>query len=222
MKSWFSLDSDDVAFTTPLPWSYLPNLNASLHYFLSGVPNAISQTRETAFEDLQELSPTVTLTNPNAFEYIYEDAVNEMSQLPEVSREVFDWALSIGREYRAAGAEISQELSQAYTRADLTFFSRIRGKLGGRLRRFYSVGAPLAGPDIEFAEAVGLLPLNTYNLTEAGGFPTTSRPDSRRDGSCGQVAAGYEVCIGEDSEVLIRGDMVMREYWQNPAATAAC
>jgi long-chain acyl-CoA synthetase len=220
MKSWFSLDDDDVAFTTPLPWSYLPNLNASLYYFLSGAPNALTQTRETAFEDLQEISPTVTLTNPNAFEFIYEDAINEMSQLPEVSREVFDWALSIGREYRAAGPEVPPELSQAYTRADLTFFSRIRGKLGGRLRRFYSVGAPLAGPDIEFAEAVGLLPLNVYALTGAGGFPAASRPDARRDGSCGQTVAGYEIRIAEDGEVLVRGNTVMREYWQNPAATA--
>lgn len=219
MAEWFTLDEDDLAFTTPLPWSYVPNLNASLHYFLSGVANALAQSSETSFEDLQQISPTVTLTNPNAFQYIYEQVVAEMSWLPDASREVFNWALGISKEYRAAGLKASEELREAYTRADLTFFSRVRGELGGRLQRFYSVGAPLPQPSLEFAEAVGLLVLNLYNLTESGGFPAVSRPEARRDGSCGQAAPGFQIRIAGDGEVLVQGETVMRQYWRHPAET---
>ena len=219
MAEWFILDEDDFAFTTPLPWSYVPNLYASLHYFLSGVGNALIQSEETSFEDLQQISPTVTLTNPNAIEYIYHRVVEEMSQLPEASREVFDWALAIGKEYRAAGPAASKELREGYARADLTFFSQIRGRMGGRFQRFYSAGAPLPVEGVEFAETIGLQPLDIYFKTEAGGFPAITRLQGRRAGSCGQVAPGFQVRIAEDGEVLLRSRTMMREYWRRPEET---
>jgi long-chain acyl-CoA synthetase len=220
MAEWLTLDDEDVAFTNPLPWSYIPNLNASLHYFVSGVANALAQSDETSFEDLQQISPTLTLTTPNAFDFIYSKVFEEIDQLPESSREIFDWALTIGREYRLAGSAASKELHREYARADLTFFSQIRGKMGGRLERFYTVGAPLTQQALEFAETIGLLPLNTYSVTEAGGFPAVSRRQARRDDSCGRVAPGFEISIAPDGEVLVRGETVMREYWRRPADTA--
>ena len=219
MAAWFTLADDDVAFTTPLPWSYFPNLSVSLHYFMCGVANALASGRETSFDELHQISPTVTLTTPNAFEYIYHQIIEDMSTMPDASREVFEWALTIGKEYRTAGGQVSEGLQRAYNQANLTFFSRIRGKLGGRLRRFYSVGAPPSKRGVDFAEAVGLLPLNVYSLTEAGGFPAGISPDTSRPGSCGQVAPGFEIRIASDGEILVRGQSVMREYWRHPVAT---
>jgi long-chain acyl-CoA synthetase len=100
MADWFPLTEDDLAFTTPLPFSYPPNLNASLHYFLAGVANALAESDQTSFEDLQQISPTVTLTNPYAFEYIYQQVIAKLNRQPEPNREIFQWALAIGREYR--------------------------------------------------------------------------------------------------------------------------
>jgi long-chain acyl-CoA synthetase len=218
MVDWFPLNQDDLAFTTPLPFSYIPNLDAALHYFLSGVANALAGSTQTSFEDLQQLSPTVTLVTPNAFEYIYQQVISELNRLSASNREIFHWALAISREYRAAGSAASKKLREEYARADMTFFSQIRGMLGGRLYRFYSVGAPLPPQGVEFAEAIGLRPLNVYSLTEAGGFPAASRPDSFRPGSCGQVLPGFEIRIAEDRELLLRGQTVARHYWRQPSS----
>ncbi|HXF64178.1 MAG TPA: AMP-binding protein [Caldilineaceae bacterium] len=214
MAEWFPLDEDDIGFTTPQQWTDLPNLQATLRYFLSGVANALSEGEETNFEDLQHISPTVTLTSPYAFEYIYLRVMAEMEQMPRSSQEVFQWALAVGKEYHAAGLSASAELRESYRRADMTFFSNIRGAMGGRLRRLYSAGAPLPSHWVDFAEAIGLLPINVYSVTKAGGFPAASRPGGRRTGSCGRIAPGFQIRIADDGEVLVRGDTVTRGYWR--------
>jgi long-chain acyl-CoA synthetase len=218
LAEWFTLSEDDVAFTFA-PWSYQPSLDVSLHYFLSGVTNVVAESRQATFDNLQQTSPTLGLATPYTLEQVYLLIIDKISQLPESSREAFHWALATSREYHAAGLAASKELREQYARGDMTFFSQIRGWMGGRLRHLYSVGAPLPQELAEFLEAIGLLALDTYNVVEAGGFPTISRPGSGRARSCGQVAPGFQLRIAEDDEVLIRGETVMREYWGRPEET---
>ena len=218
LADWFALNEDDLAFTFA-PWSYMPSLDASLHYFLSGMTNVVAESRQATFDNLQQASPTLGLVTPYTLEEFYHLIIDKISQLPEFSRETFYWALATSREYHSAGLTASQELREQYARADMTFFSQIRGWMGGRLRCLYSVGAPLSQELAQFLEAIGLLALDSYNVIEAGGFPATNRADQRRANSCGQVAAGFQIRIAEDGEVLVRGETVMREYWRRPEET---
>lgn len=215
IAEWFVLDENDLAFTL-VNWGYFPSLVATLNYFLSGIANALAESMEKVFENLQETSPTVIMTIPSGFEFIHSRVMTEINQLPESRRKVFQWALATGKEFRTRGLAASEELRERYARADMTFFNPIRAMMGGRLRRIYSAGAPLSQELFDFAEAIGLLPLNIYGTYEAGGFPAVSRPNARRPGSCGQVGPGFQVRIADDGEVLLRGDTVTREYWQEP------
>lgn len=218
IAEWFRLGEDDLAFTFG-PWSYMPSLDATLHFFLSGVTSIVAESRQATYENLQQTSPTLGLLAPYALERFYHMIMDKISQLPESSRDVFFWALATSRDYYTAGVTASQELREQYARADMTFFSQIRGWVGGRLRVLYSVGAPLPQELVEFLEAIGLVVLNIYNITEAGGFPTVSHPDARRANSCGRVEPGFQIRIAEDGEVLVRGATVMREYWHRPEET---
>jgi long-chain acyl-CoA synthetase len=219
MGKWFTLSDDDVAFTM-LPWSTPPSLAAALHYFLAGVPNALADDNEQVFESMQQVSPTVMLDIPYTWERLYEGYMSWVAEQPSSSQEVFKWAVSKAKEYRAAGADASPRLRQEYARADMTFFSEFRGRIGGRMRRLYSAGASLPQELVEFFEAVGLPMFNVYSLTEAGGFPTVSRPGESKPNSCGKVAPGFEVRLAEDGEVMVRGETRMRRYWQKPEATS--
>ncbi len=218
LGEWMSFDRDDQAFTV-LPWTYPPSLLFALRCLVSGLPNVLSGSRSRAFDDLRQASPTLAMVTPYGLERFYNRVMSGLSELPRSRRDVFRWALSIGRQYRAAGAAGPAELREGYARADRTFFSQIRAELGGRLRRVYSVGAPLPSHVAEFAEAIGIEPLSLYSLTEAGGFPAISLPGNRRAGACGRVGAGYQIRIAGDGEVLVRGDTVMREYWRRPEET---
>ncbi len=212
LPEWFGLDEEDLAFTV-VPWTYHTSLYVAMHYFLSGVCNVLAENDKTALENMEQTSPTVTLNMPFFLERLYENILANVSQMPESSREVFHWAVGKGREFHAAGSNASEELREKYSQADLTFFTRFRGQMGGRMRRFYSVGAPLSENLADFFEAIGLPVLNLYSVTEAGGFPAINRLADRRLGSCGRVASGFEICIAGDGEVLVRGDTMMVEYW---------
>ena len=215
ISEWLVFDKDELAFTIR-PWSEAGSLMISQHYFLSGIANALSENPETAPEDMQQTSPTVMLTVPYGSELFYKAYTAQLAKQPEASQEVFRWALAKGKEYLAAGLAASPKLRQEYARADLTFFSQIRGEMGGRMRRSYSTGASLSQEIVEFFEVVGVSILNVYSLTEAGGFPAVSRPNAHRPGSCGQVAPGFQIRIADDGEVLVKGKTVIREYWRRP------
>lgn len=215
VSEWFTLDEFDLGFTT-LGWSSFPSLAAALRYILSGTGNALAGGVETVFEDLQQTSPTVTMTSPFALENIYRRVMDELGQMPESRRKIFKWALALGRQYRSAESTASKELRERYTRADMVFFGRMRAILGGRLNRIYCSGAHLSRELAGFAEAIGLQPLNVYSVVEAGGFPAVSSPYARRSGSCGQVSPGYQIRISDDGEVLVRGETVTDSYWNPP------
>jgi long-chain acyl-CoA synthetase len=218
MAEWFMLDTDDLAYTI-LSWGSPQSLNASLYYLLSGITNVLAEDPSTVEQDLQQTSPTMTLNTPYFFERTYEEIMQDVSNMPHASQEVFRWAVAKGRELQEAGSAAAKELRERYLRADLTFFNRIRGRVGGRLRRLYSVGAPLTPELCDFFEVIGLVPLNVYSVTEAGGFPAASRLTARKRGSCGQTAAGFQISIAEDGEVLVKGPTVMQGYWQRPDDT---
>jgi len=216
VSRWFTLDEYDIGFTT-LNWSFYPSLIAALHYLMSGIGNALAERIDTIFDDLQQTSPTVTMTSPYAFERIYKRIMQELNLMPESKRKVFEWALTLGKQYRASESTASKELRESYTRTDMAIFGQMRAILGGRLHRIYSAGANLSKELIGFAEAIGLLPLSVYGIVEAGGFPTVSRPFARRTGSCGQVAPGFQIRISDEGEVLVRGKTVITRYGINSA-----
>ncbi|MEO6088519.1 MAG: FadD3 family acyl-CoA ligase [Umezawaea sp.] len=65
--------------------------------------------------------------------------------------------------------------------------------------------------------------LTAYGLTEAV-VATMCRPSDDADtvaGTCGAPAAGFELRLGEQDEVLLRGPNVMLGYLDDPEATAA-
>ena len=215
---WLPFDEDELAFTIR-PWSEASSLTISQHYFLSGITNVLSENPETVPEELQQTSPTVMFTVPYGSELFYKAYMGRLAKQSEADQEVFRWALSKGKEYRAAGSAVSPELRQEYARADMTFFSQIRGELGGRMRRSYSTGA-LLNPEIaEFFEVVGVSIPNIYNIPEVAGFPAVSRLGESHPDAFGKVASGFQIRIAEDGEVLIKGETVMREFWQRPEET---
>lgn len=65
--------------------------------------------------------------------------------------------------------------------------------------------------------------LTAYGLSEASGFVSTCVPgddDVTVATTCGRAYPGMELRLGENDELLVRGDMVMAGYLDDPAATA--
>ena len=216
LSEWFNLEESDRGFSL-VNWSNFISLFAALNYFKSGVVNVLAENTESVFDNLRETSPSVAMTIPLAFEKIYKRVIDEFNLHTESRRKIFEWALSVSKEYKQAGSNVSEDLARQYARADKTFFSRIRAMTGGNLKRIYSAGASLSREIAEFSEAIGFTVLNIYSYLETGGFPAVSTPESRRMGSCGTIAPGFQIRIADDGEIFVRTDTISESYWNKSA-----
>jgi long-chain acyl-CoA synthetase len=107
-------------------------------------------------------------------------------------------------------------------------FAKVHRTLGSRMRLLVTGGSkfdPAIGRDLY---GLGFTILNAYGLTETSGGATIMRPADGFTTSVGQPFPGVEIRIARDDaapgaadgEILIRGPIVMREYFNRPDATA--
>lgn len=102
--------------------------------------------------------------------------------------------------------------------ADRIVFSKIRERLGGRIRIAASGAAPLGRDLAEFFAAIGMPLIEGYGLTETGVvcFNPLDRP---KPGSIGTALPGVELRLAKDGELLVRTPCLFSGYYNDEAAT---
>jgi long-chain acyl-CoA synthetase len=172
---------------------------------------------------LGAVRPTVFPSVPRVYEKIHTAVVAKLDEETGAKKRVADWALRIGREVsalRRAGKPVPALLGAKHKLADRLVYSKIKERLGGRLRTAISGGAPLAQDIAEFFHSLDILLLEGYGLTECTTAATTSTHDAFRFGTVGKALPGFELKLAEDGELLIRSDTVFAGYYKEPEATA--
>jgi len=173
-------------------------------------------------EALEGVRPTVFPSVPRVYEKVHAAVAAKFGEATGVKRRLIDWALRVGRRVsalRQQGLPVPPFLALQHRMADRLVYSKIKGRLGGRLRVGVSGGAPLGREVIEFFHALDVLILEAYGLTECTTGAAGNRPDAFRFGTVGRALPGTEVRIADDGEVLIRSDTVFAGYYKDEAAT---
>ena len=98
-------------------------------------------------------------------------------------------------------------------------YDSIRKVFGGKLEYIICGGAPLDPMYVKEFRAWGIEILNGYGTTECSPCTAVNRPHHFLDGSVGQIVPGIEARITEEGEVVFRGDLVMKGYYNDPEAT---
>ena len=175
-------------------------------------------------EALATVKPTVLPAVPRVYEKIHANALGEIERAGGMRTRIGRWALGVGaRTSRAGreGAHVSGVLARQQRIADRVVFSKVRERLGGRLRVGVSGAAPLSTDVMEFFHALGVPVIEGYGLTETASSATVNEPGDFRIGTVGRPVEGAEVQLAEDGEILIRSDSVFAGYYKEPDATAA-
>ncbi|WGT47112.1 AMP-dependent synthetase/ligase [Tessaracoccus lacteus] len=188
---------------------------------MHGCMNTYVENARTVAEQMVLAKPTMLVSVPKLYETVYTTAHGKASGSP-VKREIFAWALRIGRHnqyaYRA-GRRPNAWLRAQLKLADKLVLGSVRDALGGPKTVLACGGAPLRIEIEEFFASIGLPILQGYGLTEASPLVTFNAPADFKEGTVGKVLPGGELRIGDLGEILYRGPNVMQGYWNNPEAT---
>jgi long-chain acyl-CoA synthetase len=153
---------------------------------------------------------------------VYNRSVTTAHAAGGAKAKIFDWAVATGKRKVAldqAGKPVGALLKAQYALAEKLVFSKLQARLGGRLRVLVSGSAPLSHDIAEFFAAANLPILEGYGLTETSAANFVNRPGELKIGTVGRPLGDLECRIAEDGEVLLRGEPVMRGYYDMPAET---
>jgi long-chain acyl-CoA synthetase len=204
-------ETDTVLLFLPLAHSFARIVHQSAAWFGSTVALVADVARVP--EALVRTRPTILPAVPRVYEKIHANALGQIERSSPVKRAIGRWALRVGA--------TKPPTSLQGRIADALVFSKIRERLGGRLRIGVSGAAPLGIDVLEFFHSLNMLVVEGYGLTETSSSLAVNDPDDYRFGTVGRAVDGCEVKLDDDGEILVRSDSVFAGYYKEPEATAA-
>lgn len=215
---------DDVVISF-LPLSHIFERMFDYHYFSLGVSIAYAESLEALAQNLLEVRPTAIAVVPRVLEKIYERVMETVSQAPLWKQSLFHWALEVGRLYSRYSLQHRAPplvLRLKHAIADALVCSKVRSRLGGRMRVLFSGSATLARELAEFFYAMGLPVYEGYGLTETSPVIAVNTPGSVKLGTVGRAVRDVEIRLADAGvdqdglsgrEILVRGPNVTPGYY---------
>ncbi len=207
-------------FLSLLPLSHSYEHTAGLHLpFQTRSEVWYCESAEQIANNLAEASPTLMTAVPRLYEVLHDRITRGVKAKGGVSEKLFNAAVNIGMK-QMAGERLSLGEAMLNPILDRAVRKKVRSRLGGRLQYFISGGAAL-NPEIGgFFMALGVNILQGYGQTEASPLISANRPGKIKIETVGPAVDGVEVKISDEGEILTRGDMLMKGYWKDDAATS--
>jgi long-chain acyl-CoA synthetase len=186
-----------------------------------GATIAYAESIDTVAENMLEVTPTIVVAVPRLFERIYNRVARMVEKDSGPKRAIFYKAIAVGREYVQAAKQgkPGAMLRAKHAIADTLVFSKLKQRTGGRIRYFVSGGAALPRELGEFFEAVGLLIIEGYGLTESSPVIAANRIGSHRFGSVGNRYSRHRGPHRRRWRDSLRGPHIMKGYYNNKKAT---
>jgi long-chain acyl-CoA synthetase len=169
---------------------------------------------------LQERNITAFAVVPQFFNLIHARLFQEIEKRGPVTERVFQLLVRINRALRKIGINAGRIL-----------FAKIHATLGLKMRYLVTGGSrfdPLIAADFH---DLGVDVLQAYGLTETTAAVFANSPGDNVIGSVGKAMKGVEAKIVDpqspedggpaSGEVVLRGAVVMKGYWNRPDATVA-
>ncbi|GAA1800648.1 long-chain fatty acid--CoA ligase [Luedemannella flava] len=204
---------------------FLPLAHSFARIIQVGVVEAQVHTAYTAdprnlLADLGSFKPTFVLAVPRVFEKVFNGA--RQKAVDGGNGALFDRATAVAVAYSealdAGGPNLVLRLRHMLF--DLLVYRKLRAAMGGRCQAAISGGAPLGARLAHFFRGIGVTIYEGYGLTETSPAVAVNLEDHIRIGTVGRPLPGVTVRIDDDGEILIKGDIVFKGYFNAPAATA--
>ena len=210
--------------------SYLPMAWVGDHLFsyaeamYAGFTINCPESGDTVMTDLREIGPTFYFAPPRIFENLLTQVMIRMEDASAPKRWLFHTFMAVAKR---CGAEIMDGKPGValvdrllYRLGSVLIYGPLRNVLGmSRIRVAYTAGAAI-GPDLfRFYRSIGINLKQLYGSTETCAYVCLQPDGHVRLDTVGVAAPGVEIKVSDNGEVMVRGPMLMKEYYKRPDAT---
>jgi long-chain acyl-CoA synthetase len=211
----------DEVFLCFLPLSHAYEHTAGMMFPISlGAEIYFAEGAETLAANMLEARPTIMTAVPRLYETLHQRILLGVERQGGWRAKLFRRAVALGtkRYQDPSGLGYGERLIDRAL--DGLVRRKVSARFGGRLKAMVSGGAPLTPEIGVFFIALGVPLLQGYGQTEASPVVSANPPKRIKIDTVGPALDGVQVRIADDGEILVRGDLVMKGYWNDPEATA--
>jgi long-chain acyl-CoA synthetase len=211
----------EEVFLCFLPLSHSYEHTAGMMFPISlGAEIYFAEGAETLPANLLEARPTIMTAVPRLYESMHQRLQRAMEREGGLKAKLFKRALVLGRKHYENPKSLTIGERIEHWLLGLLVRRKVSKRFGGRLKAMVSGGAPL-NPEIgKFFLALGVPLLQGYGQTEASPVVSANPPNRIKIDTVGPPLDGVELKIAEDGEILVRGELIMKGYWNDPESTA--
>lgn len=217
----FQPQHDYVSFL-PLPWIGEQMISMACGIGVGFVLN-FPEEPETAPHDIREIGPQIIFAPPRIWENMVSTVQVKIEDSGPLKRRLYRLALGWGYDLadrRFQGQQLSFWRRARGWLARALVFANLLDQIGMRRVRWAYTGGAALGPDIfRFFHAMGVNLKQGYGQTETTGICVVHRDGDIKFQTVGLPVPGASLRIAPDGEILARGPMCFREYYQNQDAT---
>jgi len=210
--------------------SYLPMAWVGDHLFsfaqatYAGFTINCPESGDTVMTDMREIGPSYYFAPPRVFENLLTQVMIRMEDAGALKRKMFHTFMEVARRCGAEildGKAVSGTDRLLYALGNLFVYGPLRNVLGmSRIRVAYTAGAAI-GPDLfRFYRSIGVNLKQLYGSTETCAAVCLQPDGQIKLDTVGPPVPGVEVKIDDNGEVLVRGEVMLKEYYKRPDATA--
>ena len=215
--------SDSVLSYLPMAWVG-DHLFSYAQWLYAGFTINCPESADTVMTDMREIGPTYYFAPPRIFENLLTQVMIRMEDASAPKRGLFHHFTAVARRCGADildGRPVSLGDRLQYALGNALVYGPLRNVLGmSRIRVAYTAGAAI-GPDLfRFYRSIGVNLKQLYGSTETCAYVCLQPNGDVKFDTVGLPAPGAEVTIAENGEVLVRGPMLLKEYYKRPDATA--
>ena len=207
---------------TFLPLAHVLANAVSLASIVGGATQSHWADTTTVTLEFQRSRPHLILGVPRVFEKVRDSAQAGAKEKGAFGMALFERAEAAAIEYSKAldtpsGPTTAQKLRLKLY--DKLLFGKIKSAMGEAVQYTISGGSALSSDLGHFFRGLGVTVYEGYGLTESTAAITVNNPTDQVIGTVGRPVGGCSVKIADDGEILLKGPVVFKGYWQNDEAT---
>ena len=212
------IEKKDPIFLTWLPLSHSYEHTVQFIQIYVGAKIFYAESLEKLITNMNIAKPTIMTAVPRFYQNLFTKININFEKQKGIKKKLIETTLKLGKKILQKNRlSFSEKILNLI--CNLLVRKKIQKQFGGNLQAFVSGGGALDQNIGEFLNALGLLTLQGYGLTEASPVVSCNLPHLVKVETVGPPFRTNRVKIAADGEILIKGENVMLGYWNQKEET---